>query len=103
MTVAHSSAPKLAPSRTSASTSAANSSAQPAQRSTRLVRRGRGVPVDVDPALYDVLNESMEISRRSGGSFDVTVGPLVRVWQTAQTGGQAPSANALAKARRCAG
>ena len=32
-------------------------------------------------------NESMEISRRSGGSFDVTVGPLVRVWQAAQTGG----------------
>lgn len=31
---------------------------------SRLVRRGRGVLVDVDPALYDVLNESMEISRR---------------------------------------
>ena len=70
---------------------------------SRLVRRGRGVLVDVDPALYDVLNESMEISRRSGGSFDVTVGPLVRVWQTAQTGGQTPSANAIAKARRCVG
>ena len=70
---------------------------------SKLVRRGRGVLVDVDPALYDVLNESMEISRRSGGSFDVTVGPLVRVWQTAQTGGQTPSANAIAKARRCVG
>ena len=70
---------------------------------SRLVRRGRGVLVDVDPALYDVLNESMEISRRSGGSFDVTVGPLVRVWQTAQSSGRTPSPDAIAKARRCVG
>jgi len=70
---------------------------------SRLVRRGRGVLVDVDPALYDVLNESREISRRSGGAFDITVGPLVRVWQKAQTGGQTPSASAIAKARRCVG
>jgi thiamine biosynthesis lipoprotein len=70
---------------------------------SKLVRRGRGTLVDVDPALYDVLNESMEISRRSGGSFDVTVGPLVRVWQTAHARGQTPSAGAIAKARRCVG
>jgi thiamine biosynthesis lipoprotein len=70
---------------------------------SKLVRRGRGGLTDVDPALYDVLNESMEISRRSGGSFDVTVGPLVRVWQAAQAAGRTPSADAIAKARRCVG
>ena len=70
---------------------------------TKLIRRGRGALVDVEPALYDVLNESMEISRRSGGSFDVTVGPLVRVWQTAQSSGRTPSPDAIAKARRCVG
>lgn len=70
---------------------------------TKLIRQGRGTLVDVDPALYDVLNESMEISRRSGGSFDVTVGPLVRVWQTAQSSGRTPSPDAIAKARRCVG
>src|SRR5688500_16931122 len=70
---------------------------------SKLIRRGRAGLVDVDPALYDVLNESMEISRRSKGSFDVTVGPLVRVWQTAQGSGQTPSADAIAKARRCVG
>ena len=47
----------------------------------KLVRTGRTGFVGVDPALYDVLSQSMEISRRSGGSFDVTVGPLVRLWQ----------------------
>jgi len=71
---------------------------------SKLMRRGRGAVVDVDPALYDVLNESMEISRRSAGSFDVTVGPLVQVWRAAQEAGRtAPSADAIAKARRCVG
>jgi len=71
---------------------------------SKLMRRGRGVIVDVDPALYDVLNESLEISRRSGGSFDVTVGPLVRVWQAAHEAGRsAPSGDAIARARRCVG
>jgi thiamine biosynthesis lipoprotein len=70
---------------------------------SRLIRHGRGALVGVDPALYDVLNEAMEISRWSGGSFDVTVGPLVRVWQTAQSGGRTPSPDAIARARRCVG
>jgi thiamine biosynthesis lipoprotein len=75
----------------------------PASDLAKLVRTGHAGLVDVDPALYDVLNESMEISRRSGGSFDVTVGPLVRVWQAAQERGQSPSAEAIAKAKRCVG
>jgi thiamine biosynthesis lipoprotein len=70
---------------------------------SKLIRKGRGVLVDVDPAFYDVLNESLEISRRSRGRFDVTVGPLVRLWQTAQASGRMPSADAIAKARRCVG
>jgi thiamine biosynthesis lipoprotein len=70
---------------------------------SKLIRRGRGGLVDVDPALYDVLNESMEISRRSQGRFDVTVGPLVRMWQTAQSSGRMPSSDAIARARRCVG
>jgi thiamine biosynthesis lipoprotein len=70
---------------------------------SKLVRRERGGLTDVDPALYDVLNESMEVSRRSGGSFDVTVGPLVRVWQAAQAAGRTPTADAIARARRCVG
>ena len=57
----------------------------------KLVRSGRTGFVGVDPALYDVLSQSMEISRRSGGSFDVTVGPLVRLWQSAQASGHPPS------------
>jgi thiamine biosynthesis lipoprotein len=70
---------------------------------SRLVRSSRGRPSTVDPALYDVLGRSLEISRRSGGSFDVTIGPLVRIWQAAQDDGRVPSAETIAKARRCVG
>ena len=75
----------------------------PESELAKLVRTGRTGFVGVDPALYDVLSQSMEISRRSGGSFDVTVGPLVRLWQNAQASGQPPSPDSIAKAKRCVG
>jgi thiamine biosynthesis lipoprotein len=70
---------------------------------SRLVRSSRGRIVTVDPALYDVLDKALEISRRSGGSFDVTIGPLVRIWEAAQASGRVPSAEAIAEAKRCVG
>jgi thiamine biosynthesis lipoprotein len=70
---------------------------------SRLLRARRGEFVAVAPALYDVLSESLEFSRRSGGSFDVTIGPLVRAWQSAQAAGHAASAEAVAAAKRCVG
>jgi FAD:protein FMN transferase len=70
---------------------------------SKLIRTGRTGFVGVDPALYDVLSQSMEISRRSGGSFDVTVGPLVRLWQNAQESGHPPAPEAIAKTKRCVG
>jgi thiamine biosynthesis lipoprotein len=70
---------------------------------SQLVRSSPGRLVTVDPALYDALSQSLEISRRSGGSFDVTIGPLVRLWEAAQAGGRVPSAQAIASAKRCVG
>ena len=34
----------------------------------------------VSPVLLRVVEEAREVSERSGGAFDVTVGPLVRAW-----------------------
>lgn len=34
----------------------------------------------VDPYFIDVFNKSMEVSQRTGGLFDITVGPLVNAW-----------------------
>ncbi|MDP3469858.1 MAG: FAD:protein FMN transferase [Daejeonella sp.] len=36
--------------------------------------------IRVDPYFIDVFNKSMEISERTGGLFDVTVGPLLKAW-----------------------
>ena len=70
---------------------------------SQLLRSRRGDIVAVDPALHDVLRQSIEMSRRSGGSFDVTIAPLVRVWEAAQAAGTQPSAGDIAAARRCVG
>ena len=69
----------------------------------RLVRDGRGAAVVVDPDLYAILDRSLMYSRLSGGAFDVTVAPLVRLWRTAQADGVPPSPSAIAEARRCVG
>lgn len=41
---------------------------------------GSGRPVEVQPDLWSLLETSFEVHRLTGGAFDVTVGPLVRLW-----------------------
>jgi thiamine biosynthesis lipoprotein len=36
--------------------------------------------VDVDPELAVVMNYALQLAERSGGAYDVTVGPLVDLW-----------------------
>lgn len=57
----------------------------------------------VSPDLYQVIEQSLEDSRLSGGKFDITVGPLVDLWKAAMRGSAAPSAKQVAEARSCVG
>lgn len=50
----------------------------------RLCARAGGPPVKISPDLYRVLDRAQEISRRTNGAFDVTVGPVVRLWRQAR-------------------
>ncbi len=59
---------------------------------------GRG-PQRVDPELARVLAASLALTRRTQGAFDVTVGPLVRLWRTAAERGRLPSRAERARAR----
>lgn len=70
---------------------------------SRLVRSGAASPVEVSADLYDVLEHSLEMTRRSQGRFDVTVGTLVRTWREAGAQSRAPSDVELAAARACSG
>lgn len=50
----------------------------------RLCRKAGGDPVPVSDDLFTVLSRAQEVSRRSEGAFDVTIGPVVRMWRRAR-------------------
>lgn len=57
-------------------------------------------PVRVSPEMIEVVKQAADISKRSGGVFDVTIGPLVVLWQMRLKEGKAPSDGEIAGVRR---
>jgi thiamine biosynthesis lipoprotein len=64
----------------------------------QLCAKAGGPPVLVSPDLFAVLSRSLEISRLTDGAFDVTVGPVVRLWRRARRTQLMPAADQLAAA-----
>jgi thiamine biosynthesis lipoprotein len=64
-------------------------------------RAGEWVAVSVE--LFDVLGRALQVSRKSGGAFDPTVGPLVALWRDARRTVRLPDAAQIAAARRVVG
>jgi thiamine biosynthesis lipoprotein len=56
-------------------------------------------PVKVSPEMIEVMESAVEVSRLSGGVFDVTIGPLVVLWQMRLKEGRIPSDEEIAKVR----
>lgn len=56
------------------------------------------IPVGAD--LYRVLERALELARLSGGAFDPTVGPYVRLWRRAARQGEPPTPEELERAAR---
>ncbi len=69
----------------------------------RLCAKAGGEPVPVSDDLFRVLAKSQEISKLSDGAFDVTVGPLVKLWREARRKHQLPDPKQLAAARELVG
>ena len=69
----------------------------------RLCAQAGGPPVPVSAELFFVLSKAQEVARQSGGAFDVTVGPAVKLWRTARKQGKLPDAAKLAQARALVG
>ncbi len=65
----------------------------------RLTQHQPGQPVAVSAELFDVLQRAQKISQLSGGAFDVTVGPYVRLWRFSRKRSQLPSTEELQTAR----
>jgi thiamine biosynthesis lipoprotein len=56
---------------------------------------GQGRFITVSPPLFTILQYSLEASRLSGGSYDITIGPVVRLWRTARKTKVFPHADSL--------
>lgn len=57
---------------------------------------GRDLPVSDD--LFEVLRASQELAGATDGAFDVTQGPVIRLWREARKTGRLPDAAALQQA-----
>lgn len=64
---------------------------RPTSELMRLCAAPAGTPVRVGDDLFAVLARAQELARLSDGAFDVTVGPLVRLWRAARKAGQLPA------------
>jgi thiamine biosynthesis lipoprotein len=62
-----------------------------------------GQPVRVSDDLFAALAKAQSIAARSDGAFDMTLGPVVRLWRRARRTGELPPPEALARARAAVG
>ncbi len=64
---------------------------RPASELMRLCAQAGGPPVAVSRDLFTVLQRALDISQRSEGAFDITVGPYVRLWRRMRRTGEMPT------------
>lgn len=64
---------------------------------------GSGTALPVAPDLWEVLTTAQGWAQRTGGAFDVTVGPLTRLWRSAVRRGALPDTSRLEEARAASG
>jgi thiamine biosynthesis lipoprotein len=64
---------------------------------------GQGRWVRISPPLFDILQRSQEAARLSRGRYDVTVGPVVRLWRKARKTGIFPDRDSLTAALKKTG
>ncbi len=59
---------------------------------------GQGRYVPVSEPLFDILRRSVEAARLSKGSYDVTIGPVVKLWRKARKTKIFPAADSIQEA-----
>lgn len=62
-------------------------------------RAGSGAWTKIGPDLHQLIVNGQEISKASLGAFDITMGPLTRLWRGSRHSGQKPEAASVAQAR----
>ncbi len=72
---------------------------RPDSELARVNAEAAGRPVRVSAPLWSVLDAAARMSRSSHGAFDVTIGPLVRLWGVHDRRPHVPTAAELARVR----
>src|SRR5438552_3417408 len=80
---------------------AALSDYKPDSELNRVCRAVR--PVKVGEDLFHVLAASQNLAEQTGGAFDVTLGPVIRLWREARKNNRLPDSEALQDAGRRSG
>jgi thiamine biosynthesis lipoprotein len=70
---------------------------------SRIVREAASGPVTTDPETFRFLEDSVHWSEASDGAFDITVGPLMKVWGFFQHAGRVPTDAELERVRAAVG
>ena len=76
---------------------------KPVSELMQLCARAGGPPVAVSEDLFRVLAAAQDLAERSDGAFDVTVGPVVRLWRRARRRHERPDPERLSKALELVG
>src|SRR5262245_17048077 len=76
----------------------------PASELRRLAKTSpQDKPVPVSDDLWRVMSQAQAISAKSGGAFDITLGPLTRLWRKSRKEKKLPAAEEVTAARAAVG
>ncbi|MDP7010065.1 MAG: FAD:protein FMN transferase [Verrucomicrobiota bacterium] len=75
----------------------------PSSELNRLCAKPNGKPVLVSSDLFDIIQQSQRLSRGTGGAFDITAGPSVRLWRQSRKRTQMPATDSLVAATKRVG
>ncbi|MEX2113292.1 MAG: FAD:protein FMN transferase [Pirellulales bacterium] len=70
---------------------------------SRLNRHAAEEPIEAEPRLFQLLQQVVVSNRETGGAYDVTAGPLSRVWGFTDRAGAVPNESELLAARQRVG
>ncbi len=74
----------------------------PESELSRLSQTAVGHPVAVSSDLFRVVSAAQDLAGQTDGAFDITLGPVIRLWREARKRGSVPNQDALQNAgKRC--
>ena len=71
----------------------------PESELNELAKAPVGEPISVSTDLYRILDLSQQLTQETEGAFDVTAGPLIRLWRIAKKNKKLPTPEQVARAK----